>query len=229
GFLAFRWLLGRPASLCSERQRAPSVLARYLACRTELTSSSDVEPEALSAMVRLNVQEAAGLELPGDFELPSPRPVHADARLMPHEWIVFDNCMLKTDAVDHGDDHFFPGPTDIAFDLAGAAVEWNFDDARCAAMLEEYGRLTGDDARPRLPRYVVAYCASRIGICTFAESSTEGHERLRWRRMRAVYRVGLRRALEKLGVRSDSTSWPARREGAALTRRASPLRPRSPS
>ena len=41
--------------------------------------------------------------------------------LAPHEWLRLDDGNVrKTDAIAHGDDHLFPGPTDIAWDLAGA-------------------------------------------------------------------------------------------------------------
>jgi len=51
--------------------------------------------------------------------------VFCDAHMMPHEWLELgDGRLLKLDGAAHGDDHFFPGPCDIAWDLAGTIVEW---------------------------------------------------------------------------------------------------------
>ena len=36
---------------------------------------------------------------------------------------------MKVDAAAHGDDHGFPGPVDVAWDLAGAVVEWELGGA----------------------------------------------------------------------------------------------------
>ena len=41
----------------------------------------------------------------------------------PHAWLRDENGrLIKTNGSVHGDDHFFPGPCDIAWDLAGAFV-----------------------------------------------------------------------------------------------------------
>jgi hypothetical protein len=50
--------------------------------------------------------------------------VELDGRMLPHEWLITEAGYKKTDALDHHDDHFFPGAQDIAWDLAGAAVEF---------------------------------------------------------------------------------------------------------
>lgn len=222
GFLAYRWLKGRPASPSRERQLAPHVIARYLAFRTGTEWRGFAEPDALLNMTRINVLEDTGIELPSDFGLAQHLVVHPDARLMPHEWVVTENQFMKTDGVDHGDDHLFPGPADVAFDLAGAIVEWAFDDAQAVALLDEFRRLTGDDARHRYLHYVVAYCACRIGISSFAEAASSGPERARWRSARTVYRIRLHRALEKLGL-----SQPIERSRTPhFKRRASPSRHR---
>jgi hypothetical protein len=200
GFVAYRWIQGRPAAPSTDRSRAPATIARYLAVRSTSAWHSVSESDGLLTMTRTNVLEETGIDLPAAFELPVHSVVHTDARLMPHEWVVVDHRMLKTDAVDHGDDHFFPGPTDVAFDLAGAIVEWNFDEGQSAQLLSEYWKLTGDEAGKRLTPYVVAYCASRIGVCSFAEGGCSGEEASRWRRARTLYRIRLYRALDKLGL-----------------------------
>ena len=67
--------------------------------------------------------------MPDERALRVLRPLIVDGRLQPWEWIVTrQGVLLKTDASSHGDDHFLPGPTDIAWDLAGVIVDWDLDE-----------------------------------------------------------------------------------------------------
>ena len=89
--------------------------------------------------------------------------------MLPHEWIETRRGYVKTDALDHYDDHFFPGCQDIAWDIAGASVEWGFPPE---ALLDRYLRLQPDPKlRARIPFYVAAYRAYRIGYCRMAADS----------------------------------------------------------
>ena len=89
--------------------------------------------------------------------------------MMPHEWLRDrDGRLWKTDAASHGDDHFYPGPTDIAWDLAGTIVEWRMREPAAEAFLGRYRWLSGDDARARVPFFVSAYSAFRLGFCRMA-------------------------------------------------------------
>jgi hypothetical protein len=73
------------------------------------------------------------------------------------------------DALDHHDDHFFPGCQDIAWDIAGAAVEWGFEPE---VLMQRYLRLRSDSTlRARMPFYMTAYRAYRYGYCTMAAES----------------------------------------------------------
>src|SRR3974390_1143501 len=105
-------------------------------------------------MLRVNVFEEFGDQADvngGEIA----RPVVADARMMPHEWLRDrDGQIWKTDLASHGDDHFYPGPTDVAWDLAGAIVEWRMDETANEVFLTRYRRLSGDDARTRLPFFL---------------------------------------------------------------------------
>jgi hypothetical protein len=110
------------------------------------------------------------LNLP--LQLRLERPVIADGCMQPHEWIVKANGgMLKTDSGSHGDDHFFPGPTDVAWDLAGAMVEWHMDEAQHEYFLDSYRRASGDDPGNRIRDYVIAYSAFRAGYCLMAANA----------------------------------------------------------
>jgi hypothetical protein len=116
--------------------------------------------------------------------------VITDSRMMPHAWIRnAGGKLLKTDGSLHGDDHLFPGPCDIAWDLAGAIVEWEMGECVSKHFLARYDAITGDDARPRIEAFVIAYAASRLGYCKMAAAAMRGSdEEFRLARDHARYR-----------------------------------------
>lgn len=59
--------------------------------------------------------------------LPTREAVIADARLQRHEWIQTPTGYTKVDAIEHGDGIRLPGPTDPAWDLAGAVIEFGLN------------------------------------------------------------------------------------------------------
>ncbi len=108
---------------------------------------------SLQEMADHNVREL-GFDVSVQLDLK--RPVIADGRMQPHEWLLTaDRKMLKTDSGSHGDDHFFPGPTDIAWDLAGAIVEWEMTAEQSSTFLELYRQKSGDDAASRIEHFVM--------------------------------------------------------------------------
>ena len=130
---------------------------------------------ALQEMADHNVREL-GFDVSVQLELK--RPVIADGRMQPHEWLLTANKkILKTDSGSHGDDHFFPGPTDIAWDLAGAIVEWEMSAEQEKTFLEIYRRASGDDAISRIEHFVIAYSGFRTAYCLMAANALgEGEE-----------------------------------------------------
>jgi hypothetical protein len=173
GFVASRWLEGaRP----SAADRAAALAAgRYViegSGRPLATGAVTAGFERLSEMLYWNAREALGEE-PADQArrlADAARPwlgepderAYGDGRLDPHEWVRLANgSLLKTDAAGHDHDHTVVGPQTLAWDLAGALVEW--DDR--AAVLEGYresgGRLP---ASPRLRFHEAAYAAFRLGL-----------------------------------------------------------------
>jgi hypothetical protein len=151
-------------------------------------------------MTRVNLREALDLDLPPQFQLDLVTPVEPDGRLSPHEWITDETRWLKTDSADHAADHLFPGCADVAWDLAGAMIEWQLDAAQTGALLREYRTLSGDDVSARLPSYVVAYASFRVAYASFAGQGTDPDERERWRLLDRGYRRQLRAALHELAV-----------------------------
>src|SRR5207237_5292952 len=114
-----------------------------------------------------------------------------------HEWLLqADGRILKTDAISHGDDHFFPGPTDIAWDLAGAIAEWQMDSQAADFLLARFAQLSGDDPRPRFPAFLLAYTVFRMGYCKMALSAEAGSpEEIRLRQAYQHYRGEAQRQL----------------------------------
>lgn len=161
GFLRMRWQGG------GRRRRAPPAqfLARYLAHIANCYQTTDsVDYEALAAMIEAN----AGLAMPSCWPLISAqRAVAIDARMLPHEFLGDnDGRWLKTDAVDHHDDHFFPGCQDIAWDIAGAAFEFGVAPDELIARYLQYRRET--HLQERVDFYALAYLAFRRGYCSMA-------------------------------------------------------------
>jgi hypothetical protein len=117
--------------------------------------------------------------------------------MLPHEWIRVDNRFVKTDGNSHFDDHFYPGETDIAWDLAGAVVELNLGVEAEQLLVREYQTLSGDRAiAPRLKFMRPAYAAFRLGYTTMAGGALRGTEDGdRMRRVASHYAEVLRHEL----------------------------------
>lgn len=158
GFLLMDWVDGEPATLLDDSLL--DAMARYLTVLAERFPVGSPDYPGLVEMIRVNT----GLECqPPDADS---RTVAVDGRMLPHEWIRAPYGWVKTDSLDHHDDHFFPGCQDIAWDIAGAAVEFGFD---AAVLAGRYLRLTSDSTlAARLPFYTTAYLAYRVGYCTLA-------------------------------------------------------------
>ncbi|AKF04024.1 hypothetical protein [Sandaracinus amylolyticus] len=193
GFVRWERAPGRPLSA---RDDPPlDAIARAIAARLEVAPAALDHVSALERATADNLR--ALLHLDRTIALPLARPVIADGHLAPHEWIVApDGSLQKVDAIAHGDDHFFPGPCDVAWDLAGAIVEWDLDDAHTTALLDRYVRATGDhDARARVPSWTIAYLAFRAAWLAMARDACGGDERARLASASDALRARLTRML----------------------------------
>jgi hypothetical protein len=195
GFVRYPWLPGRPASATDLGPQALCELARYCAFRARACAAPEPATGELSNMLSANVKEALGVDLAGRAALEVRVPVIADARMQPHEWRFSGEKLYKTDGHSHGDGPLFPGPTDICWDLAGAIVEWNMDDAHAEAFLSNYARLAGERPEARLETYVLAYCAARMGEMCIAATQADDAEQPRLRAAYVQYSDRLGRAL----------------------------------
>ncbi|TNC72440.1 hypothetical protein [Rubellimicrobium roseum] len=220
GFLAQEWVKGHPAGSALHARTAEdtgsnwsATMGRYLGHLATQTKGAARFDDIL-AMVRLNVGEGLGGEALGHVAwlermraAVEARPaVAVDGRMLPQEWLRSEaGERLKCDGLDHHDDHFWPGAQDIAWDLAGAMVEWGMEPEAREALLQHYESCSeirpgarDDGAREVLHFYEATYLAYRLGYTTLAaETLGSGEDGCRMARDRDRYAGLLRAALER--------------------------------
>jgi hypothetical protein len=151
-------------------------IADYCALRTKQIAADNTQPSQLGEMLRWNWLTEFGRELPSHVgDLAVELPTVCDSRMAPHEWLqVEDGTVLKLDCGSHGDDHFFPGPCDIAWDLAGASVEWGMDSPAREALISRYEQQSNDRVRTRIAAYELAYAVFRMAWSKMAAEASAG-------------------------------------------------------
>jgi hypothetical protein len=170
GWISYEWA-GAPLAREDLDMSVIERIAELCARRTELCPATSPS-SSLEAMVAKNL--ALGVGRSDAPALPIERLAVVDGRMAPHEWLrASDGRLLKSDGISHGDDHFFPGPTDIAWDLAGAIVEWQLDESWRAQLLSAYERRSGDDARARIDAWTLAYVAFRLAFTSAGMSAAQ--------------------------------------------------------
>ena len=182
GFLAYQFVTGRPMQESDLSAAVLDSFARYCAFRAvEFVTGTSVHSE-LRAMLEHNLRQEFGdgeaalntSDLNTD-ELVPERAVIADGCMQPYEWIVTaEGKLFKTDAVSHGDNHFFPGPCDITWDLAGAAVEWGLDKNSIDFLLGRFQNYSGIDPAKKMAIHILVYSIFRLGCCKMAASTVRG-------------------------------------------------------
>ncbi len=192
GFLVERWIEG--ATPLDRGHPDPCRLAErvgdYLGFRATSFAcgpGSGASLESLWEMARHNAAEALGdtaaraidgwrAALPGLAA--GMQQVETDNRLHPWEWLVLpDGTILKTDAIDHHAAHDLVGCQDIAWDVAGAAIELGLEGAAGQLLRAVVARRTGRDLDPDLVAWLeIAYAAFQLGAAAMAGSSTDAEE-----------------------------------------------------
>jgi len=176
GFLRYGFVKGRRLLSSDMSSSLLDTMARYCAFRASNFAEDSRSPSQLKQMVEFNIQQEFGITVViPENEFDYPNPVLVDGRMQAHEWILTaPDKFIKTDGIDHGDNHFFPGPCDIAWDLAGIAIEWQLRPSALRRLLQEFARRSGFDATPRLPPYLLAYAVFRMSFCRMARDSVRG-------------------------------------------------------
>ncbi|MFN3324748.1 MAG: hypothetical protein ACK5AZ_14720 [Bryobacteraceae bacterium] len=205
GFLSMAFVYGHPLTSAQITEDLLAIMARYVAFRRRaLVANCSIPFDENFEMIRVNLNEGLGgapahamalLERCRGLLTAEPA-VAIDGRMLPHEWIATVDRYRKTDGADHHRDDFFPGCQDAAWDLAGACAEFGLSPGARAYLLGQYRRASGDDAAPRLPYYLIAYLAFRLGYVTVAAASApESAEAARFQLQQVRYRSLLEREL----------------------------------
>ncbi len=188
GFLATEWVPGHSLVLSDKKRDVLDALARYLGFLEEkFPAPPGVGFDELIEMIRVNVSEGLGEKWRAQLTplsryssiISDAGTTALDARMLPHEWLAASGQFIKTDGLDHHDDHFYPGCQNVAWDLAGACVEFDLTREERMYLLDQYRRRTRDrNVEDRLPFYLIAYLAFRLGYASMASqalaSSFEG-------------------------------------------------------
>jgi hypothetical protein len=192
GFIISRFESGAPMEKTQADDQFLERLGEYLFfTQKSFPARRSVTFDYLCHMIYHNIYKSIGPEyLAACDKFPQVRslienaPASAiDARMLMHEWIAGPGGIFKTDSAFHFSDHFFPGCADITWDMAAAMTEFDLSEQARQFLLNGYIKLSGDgEIRNRLPFYMLAWTAFRIGVATFGYnqfgSSPEG-ERFR--------------------------------------------------
>ena len=173
GMSSYEFVPGRAMAASDLSPAVLDRMAEYCAFRASTLRSNPTPDGQLEEMVRFNYSQETGRQCPVSPEcFRSLCPVIADARMSPHEWIACaDGRLVKVDGARHGDDHFFPGPVDIAWDLAGAIVEWEMDRGAEEYLLRQFREKSG--IKPEnISAYLLAYSIFRASYCKMAWMGT---------------------------------------------------------
>jgi hypothetical protein len=208
GFLSTAWIEAAQSLPRTIDAAATRRIGSYLGwiARHQATGAA-ADPSGLATMLEANTREALGdaaavaaARLAAGAARTAAPAARLDARLLAHEWIVAGGTILKTDALHHHDDHFYPGPCDPAWDVGAAIVELDLARAAVDALLAAYAETSRDTGvARRLPFHVAAYAAFRLGYATLAtETLGQSDDARRFARAAGRYRRVLAGALARV-------------------------------
>jgi hypothetical protein len=143
-------------------------------------------------MARYNIAQGVGEDAAAQLDRWRPRlaglerhrrPVETDNRLHAWEWLVTaDGRILKTDALDHHAGHDLVGPQDVAWDIAGAAIELGLSPAERENVMAAVERAGGPGVDPEMLAFCLpCYAAFWLGYYAMAaggEGDAAEHGRL---------------------------------------------------
>jgi hypothetical protein len=218
GFLLERWVDGTRLDQAEARSEGfLGHIGRYLGFRARVLPANVDDGASLAELGRMacaNAVEMGGPALGRQVEAqlaragePTMVPVRIDGRLHAWEWLRLpDGRYLKTDALDHAVAHDLVGCQDIAWDIAGAAVEFDLDEAETEALRAAVSAGAGREvSRQAVAAFRICYPAFQGGLWSMTgESEMAGAARVEVRQLE--YLAALRQAVD-LG-----------REGAAARR-----------
>lgn len=186
GFCAQEWIEGKQLRQCDATPHLLGHVGHYIA-RAAGDLLSPVERRAavdrLREMLEVNTRELFDEAMAdrvrtwtnalGD-ELYTPTRTYGDGRLSPHEWILTpDARIVKTDCAGHDTDHTVVGRQSVAWDIAGALIEWNLDEGGASHLLNAVYSAGIEPIPPRILNfYRAAYAAFRAGLSAMCAGMT---------------------------------------------------------
>jgi hypothetical protein len=193
GFLVQQWVDGVPLdTMCPDRSRLIEAIGQYLGFRAHSLPAMNQGaslPE-LFAMAIFNIGQASGDEAAARVKTmlgeaarfdSTLRPVDTDNRLHSWEWLIApDGHFIKIDALDHSSAHDLIGCQDIAWDVAGASVEFDLspqERAQLASMVSP-AAVQAENAE-LLEAFELCYIGFQLGLWTFTLASSAGAEAIR--------------------------------------------------
>jgi hypothetical protein len=192
GFLVERWYdNARPLDpMAFDRRRVIDQIGAYLAFRTRHFPAARDRGASLNEllqMARHNTQQALGRSAAAVLEHSmmlrpevekSVRRIDTDNRMHIWEWLVLDDRLIKTDALDHSSAHDLIGCQDITWDIAGAMVEFNLTRDEVDYLCKTIERDSGHGVDPVLLAFLhPCYLAFQLGSYTMAADALgEGPE-----------------------------------------------------
>lgn len=178
GYIVERWAEGTAGPQIARRALIAH-LSRYLGLRARDFPAAEDEGadlEQLWRMARANIAELGG----NPDVVPDPpsgpgAPVHVDSRLHRWEWLATaEGRLLKTDALDHSCAHDLVGCQDVAWDVAGARVEFGLDESETAQLSAGISRVCGRQVAPDLTEFFGwAYPAFQAGLWKLAGNASQ--------------------------------------------------------
>jgi hypothetical protein len=185
GFLVERWC-GDAAPL-QPGEKPVEEIAAYVGARARLFPANGKEGaslERLLEMCRRNLSLALGEEAASAVAMWRPKlealarrvvRVRTDNKLDSGEWLRLPGGrLLKTDALDHHCAHDLIGCQDVAWDVAGAIVEFDLTEPECARLVRATERSAGRHVDPELLSFCrLAYCCFRLGRASLADEREE--------------------------------------------------------
>ena len=191
GFVVQQWVETAPTPITAlPRQQVLDHLARYLGFRARHLPAGGQGAGLgdLCDMAVYNLGEAFGEELAEQVRRlarrngrPSRmlRRIDSDNRLHAWEWLVTrGGDLVKADALDHNGAHDLVGRQDIAWDVAGAAVEFDLSASERRYLADAVGRM----ADGNLDDDVLALCEAcylgfQAGLWSMALARAHGQDR----------------------------------------------------
>jgi hypothetical protein len=199
GTSRYAFVSGTPLQAFDLSSEVLDRIASYCAFRSS-AFAAERQSDTLDEMVRFNFSQEFGSALEIETSgYACEAPVIVDARMQPYKWIRLSSGeILKVDGSADGEGHFLPGPTDIAWDLAGAIVEWNMNRRAEEYLISEFRKCGGRTSGKKITSFVLAYSLFRMSFCKMALASTQNEgEKPRLQRAFALYRAKVEEALRR--------------------------------